>query len=193
MKKLLLMVSFFVTTPFLLCVSLVFLGYHTYQKNYTNLSLSFTPDTKTIAYAALPTNQNRFQFTITQQDARVAMLEHFFSSYGSPLKPYALNIVTAADKYKLDFRLLPAIAMQESNVCKKIPKNSYNCWGFGIYGGRTERFDDYGQAIETVSKILAKHYIGNGLNTPEEIMHKYTPSSNGSWAFGVSQFMDQLQ
>jgi hypothetical protein len=98
-----------------------------------------------------------------------------------------------ADKYSLDFRLIPSIAMQESNLCKKIPAESYNCWGFGIYGSKVTKFSNYPEAIETVTRTLALKYKEKGLVTPEEIMSMYTPSSNGSWAHGVNHFMQQLQ
>ena len=35
-----------------------------------------------------------------------------------------------------DYRLLPAIAMQESTLCRSIPVDSHNCWGWGIYGDK---------------------------------------------------------
>ena len=112
--------------------------------------------------------------------------------YNSPLEQFAPDIVRTADKYGLDYRLLSSIAMQESNLCKKIIKDSYNCWGFGIYGTKVTRFQSYPEAIETVSKTLAKEYKNKGFETPEQIMKKYTPSSNGSWARGVNHFMNQL-
>lgn len=121
------------------------------------------------------------------------MIRQFLAKYNSPLLPYAENIVKAADTYKLDFRLLPAIAMQESNLCLKIPENSYNCWGYGIYGGKITKFTDYPEAINTVSKALSQHYKNQGLKSPEEIMTKWTPSSNGSWANGVNYFMQELR
>ena len=83
--------------------------------------------------------------------------------------------------------------MQESTLCKKAPKNSYNCWGFGIYGKKVTRFDNYHIAIETVTKTLATKYKDQGLETPEQIMSKYTPSSNGSWAKGVLGFMERME
>ena len=126
-------------------------------------------------------------------DARVEMVRQFFEKYKSPLEPFAQNVVDTADKYELDFRLIPAIAMQESNLCRKIIVDSYNCWGFGIYGKKVTRFTDYPEAIETVTKTLAKNYKQNGLETAEEIMTKYTPSSNGSWADSVNYFMNLLQ
>lgn len=119
-------------------------------------------------------------------DGRVANLKNFFRKYNSPLYDYAEKIVTVSDKYGFDYRLLPAIAMQESTLCKYIPENSYNCWGFGIYGDQVLRFSSYDEAIETVAAAIKKDYLDKGLITPEMVMRKYTPSSPGSWARGVN-------
>ena len=146
-----------------------------------------------VSYAALPTSQNVLGDSINPQDARVAVVADFFRKYNSDLLPYAQNVITSADKYNLDYRLIPAIAMQESTLCKKAPKDSYNCWGFGIYGKNLAKFSSYPEAIDTVTKTLATQYKEKGLETPQQIMAKYTPSSNGSWADSVSLFMNQLQ
>ena len=126
-------------------------------------------------------------------DARVANLKRFFRKYNPPLYDDAEFIVTTADKYEFDYRLLPAIAMQESGLCRVIPNNSYNCWGWGIYGTTVTRFDSYQDAIMTVSKGIKTYYIDKGLTTTEQIMAKYTPSSNGSWANGVNTFIRALE
>jgi len=126
-------------------------------------------------------------------DARIVNLKQFFRKYNSDLFDHAEFIVKVSDKYEFDYRLLPAIAMQESNLCKYIPENSYNCWGWGIYGTTITRFDNYEEAIETVAKGLKDHYIDEGLVTASAIMEKYTPSSNGSWAHGVNTFLKLLQ
>lgn len=126
-------------------------------------------------------------------DGRVANLKAFFRKYNSPLYPYAEKIVEVSDKYQFDYRLIPAIAMQESNLCKYIPENSHNCWGWGIYGDQILKFKSYEEAIETVGKGLKEHYIDKGLITASMIMKKYTPSSNGSWAHGVNTFLRALE
>ncbi len=126
-------------------------------------------------------------------DSRVINLKRFFRKYNSPLYDQAGLIVKVSDKYSFDYRLLPAIAMQESSLCKKIPKDSYNCWGWGIYGSKITKFDSYGQAIITVAEGIKTHYIDKGLITPSKIMAKYTPSSNGSWAHGVTTFLKILE
>ncbi|MDQ5900816.1 MAG: hypothetical protein QG600_394 [Patescibacteria group bacterium] len=147
-----------------------------------------------VVYAALPTSQNTFTEEIVPSDARVETLRQFFAQYKSPLEPYAEKFIIEAEKYDMDFRLLPSIAMQETNLCKKAREGSNNCWGFGVYGGRYTYFETYDQAIEVITKTLATKYRdSHGLVTPEEIQKMYTPSSNGSWAFGVRHFMEKLQ
>ena len=148
---------------------------------------------RTVAFAALPTSQDIQSANITQADGRTARIEKFLQEYNSPLAPYAPDIVAAADEYGIDDRLLPSIAMQESGLCKTIPPNSYNCWGFGIYGGKVTHFDNYHDAIYTISAALAKNYKDRGMVTPNQMMSVYTPQSNGSWANGVNYFMNQLQ
>src|SRR3989344_9708335 len=105
-------------------------------------------------YQALPEETREVVAKTSIQDGRVTALQKFFAQYESPLEPYAGLIVELADKYNMDYRLVPAIAMKESTLCHKIPKDSYNCWGYGIYGGKVTRFENYEEAIATVSKGL---------------------------------------
>jgi len=186
MRKALLLSAFFTLTPLILVLSLLLLSL-TFQKN-----ISFENQNAKVAYAALPPSSGVLKAEIVQEDARLAVVREFFQKYKSPLLANATDVITSADKYGLDYRLIPAIAMQESNLCKKTIKDSYNCWGFGIYGKKVTRFDNYKEAIDTVTKTLANQYKAKGLETAEEIMSKYTPSSNGSWANGVNHFMNQL-
>jgi len=127
------------------------------------------------------------------KDKRIAVLKAFLRQHDSPLYDQAEFLVKVSDEYDLDYRLLPAIAMQESTACKAIPVNSYNCWGWGIYGTTVTRFSSYEEGIETVARGLKTNYIDRGLKTPAEIMRKYTPSSSGSWALGVNTFVEVLQ
>lgn len=126
-------------------------------------------------------------------DIRIANLKFFFRKYESVLYDKSEFIVKMADQYKLDYRLIPAIAMQESGLCKHIYEGSHNCWGWGIYGDKVTRFDSYEEAIETISRGLKLYYVDKGLTTPEAIMRKYTPPSTGSWAFGVNFFLKAIE
>jgi hypothetical protein len=188
MRKVFLLTAFTLLTPFVLVLTLSLLIYTCSLKN--NL-LMFSKNPR-VAYAALPPASGSLQMAIVAKDARVMAVKDFLKRYNSDLLPYAQNIIDAADKYNLDYRLVPAIAMQESNLCHKAPKNSHNCWGYAIYGKKVLKFTNYADAINTVTKTLAVQYKQQGLETPEQIMTKYTPGSNGSWAKSVSYFMNQL-
>lgn len=178
-------------TPSLLFLTILYYLYLSY--NQTKSLAAFNNSVHSVAFAALPSLQNAVVDKIEAKDARVETVRQFFARYGSPLESYAQDIVDAANKYNLDFRLVPAIAMQESNLCKKAPTDSYNCWGFGMYGKKMTRFDNYKEAIYAVTKTLSNRYKNYGLETPEEIMTKYTPSNNGRWAYSVNYFMNMLQ
>ena len=191
MNRLLWLFSFAVGAPCTLAAAILL--FFTYRTTPVPQILSYstarlyeanTSTTPTISTQAIPA------------DARAHIISQYLTRYKSPLVPLSQYIVAVSDKYSLDFRLLTAIAQQESNLCKKIPPDTHNGWGFGIYGDKVTRFDSYEEAIETVAKTLKKKYIDQGLISPEEIMAKYTPPSlakGGSWAKGINQFLADMQ
>lgn len=130
---------------------------------------------------------------VVTADARPLLLKKYLTKYNSPLLPYADMIFQLSVNYGYDYRWIVAIAQQESNLCKKIPENSYNCWGYGINQSGTLRFDSYDLAIKSYAEYLKREYFDKGLTTPETIMKKYCPPSNGSWAYGVRQFFDEIE
>lgn len=142
------------------------------------------------------TEQQISEMVAAGQDARPLLVSKFLERHNSPLTPYeyfGIFFVGLADTYGFDFRLLPSIAMQESNLCKKIPEGSHNCLGLGIHERGTWGFDSFEANFEAAAKILKRDYIDKGLTTPEQIMRKYTPSSNGSWASSVNQWMAEMR
>ena len=133
---------------------------------------------------------------VETQDARAQLVGNFLERHNSPLTPYdhyGKVFVDLADKYNIDFRLLPSIAMQESNLCKVIPEGSYNCLGFGVTSKATLTFPSFDANFERAAKDLKRYYLDKGLTTPELIMSKYTPSSDGSWASSVNQWMAEMR
>ena len=131
---------------------------------------------------------------IKTNDGRGVIVDNFLRKNGSPMVGMGSTFVFVADKYGIDWKLLPAIAFQESNLGKKIPKGSYNAWGWAVYSGTLSgvRFDSWEHAIETVAKGIKERYISQGLTTPEAIMTRYTPGSDGSWAYAVRVAMDEM-
>lgn len=191
---------FFLITPITLVLSFFALDLTTTNSRFA----TSTPHTRLKTEAYIPPNIYAPASSLTLQsglvgteiipaDARVEIIRQYLKKYNSPLLGEEKTLVRAADKYGLDFRLLVAIAQQESNLCKVMPKDSYNCWGWGIHSRGTLRFHSYKEAIEAVAKGLREEYIDKGYTTPELIMKKYTPLSKGTWAAGVREFMVEME
>lgn len=196
-KNLILISLFFVVTPITLGLSLFSL--YSLKSNAVaktkvdEANLIISPQSGVRVFASLPVQIPQVSDRIESSDARPEIIRKYLTKYNSPLVPHSNFIVEIADKYSLDFRLLPAIAQQESNLCKIIPPGGYNCWGWGITGSSTLGFDSFEHGIETVAEGLRRLYLDKGYKTVEEIMSKYTPMSNGSWAQGVNQFMGDME
>jgi hypothetical protein len=197
-NSLIITIFFFVATPLIITTSLLSLTL--LNNNPTNKNSSqheqqvLSAETSGMQiFASLPSSFPSISGEVLAADARGEIIKDYLSYYNSPLLPYAYLIVNTADKYGIDFRLTTAIAQQESNLCKNYPEGTYNCWGWGIHSRGTLAFSSFEEAIETVTKGLKEDYLDKGLLTPDAIMTKYTPLSNGSWAFGVDKFLNELQ
>lgn len=197
-KNLIIVFAFFTLTPLVLLTSLFSLFSlskfsDTQKEAPIPVTSTYQTNSGLRVFASLPIDTPSINGYAISADARPEIIRQYLASYNSPLEPLAGKIVEAADKYGLDYRLITAIAQQESNLCKIIPQETYNCWGWGIHSKGTLGFDSFEEGIETVSKGLKEEYVDKGYTTPEEIMAKYTPLSNGSWAFGVNKFMGDME
>jgi len=197
MKKIFLSLIFFIFAPLTLSVSLFGLWQINHTKQLNQLLVSQTGKvlgarTPLELYSALPSAISSISQAITTGDARPVIIRQYLEKNNSPMAPYANALFQASEKYELDYRLITAIAQCESNLCKKSPVGSYNCWGFE--NGDT-RFYSWEHAFERVAKTLKEDYIDEGLVTPDEIMPKYAPPSvekGGPWAKCVNQFLEEL-
>ena len=194
MKRYFYLTTFLIIAPVAFFLTFFFYLYVSFHADPDTKDGLFFHHVRTVSYAALPTVDNSLDQEIISEDAKVEIIRQFLARYNSPLEPHAAFIVETAEKYGMDYRLIPAIAMQESNLCKKSRPEAFNCWGFGIYGDKYLHFESYEHGIETVTKTLSEKYRDrHGLVTPNEIMSMYTPSSNGSWANGVNYFMNEME
>jgi len=198
MHRLLLMIVWFPAVLATLIISLIYLHIHysasAYQAPVQRIAAADSHDATYNKFLdKIPQVLGLSTTSLSAQDARPALVAQFLKKYNSPLIPYAQLLVDKADKYGLDYALIPAMAMQESNLCQKIPDNSHNCWGFGIYGNKVMKFNSYEEAIEAVAKTLKEKYIEDSLTNPDLIMSRWTPSSNGSWSFAVNTFMQDIK
>ncbi|MBU3956993.1 glucosaminidase domain-containing protein [Patescibacteria group bacterium] len=121
-------------------------------------------------------------------DKRVIKLKKFLENYDSPLAEYADEFVETADKYGLDWKLVPAITGVESTFGKQIPAGSYNAYG---WANGAFYFQSWEQSIDLVSQTLKEKYINRGLNTPYKMGPVYAPPSK-TWAWKVTSFMNKL-
>lgn len=124
-----------------------------------------------------------------QPDNRVGELTSFLERYDSPLTPYAPDFIEMADKYQIDWKLLPAITGVESTFGKQIPFHSYNAYG---WNNGNYRFQSWENSIEIVSKALKEKYYNRGLDNPYKIGPVYAPPSS-TWAGKVSRFMNEIE
>lgn len=141
-------------------------------------------------------NQNLTENMISrypQKDIRIITLQKFFSKYHSPLENETEFIVQASDSWGLDYKIIPAISMQESGGCKNIPKDSFNCWGLAIYGKNSLSFDSYTEAVMQVAKTIKQSYFKDGLTNMTLLEDRWNPNSKGEWSHGVNFFISKIK
>ena len=147
------------------------------------------------------TSENTSQIitmNVIPADARTLLLYRFMSKYDSPMAKYVDNIVSEADTYGIDFRLVTAIAMCESNLGKRMPfKRAYNAWGLGVYTGETtgKEFDSWESAIRWVSSYIKSSYYDKGITNLKDIGSIWAPPSvenDFSWTKCVQTYMNMI-
>ncbi len=159
----------------------------------TVILLLFISTQDTFAYEASRTSASlNSAIALKNEDNRIAILREYLEEKNSPLAPYAQDFVENADKYNLDWRLVASIAGLESSFGKHIPYNSYNGWGWGIYGDNVKRFNSWDEGIGTISKGIHEGYLAEGqYSDPYLIGPKYAASP--TWAVRVTYFMNQIE
>ncbi len=123
-------------------------------------------------------------------------IDAYFASHNVPLKGTGMKMVLEAHKNKLDWRLVPALAMREStggkHACKKATFNSFG------WGSCKINFTSNDHAIETVARNLggnnprtSYHYAGKDLRG---ILNAYNPPSIvPKYADQVIAIMDDIE
>lgn len=146
------------------------------------------------AYSEASASSAKLSSTIKVKpvDDRAMILREFLASYNSPMVNEAENFVKYADKYDLDWRLVASIAGLESGFGKHIPYESYNGWGWGVYGDNVIRFNSWEHGIETISKGLRENYLKD---KPESDPYFIGPTyaSSPTWAVRVEFFMNRME
>lgn len=155
-----------------------------------------TNDNKSNLFSAKPLVLGTSTSYIESNDARAASIDSVFEKYRCPIAGYGEEFVKQADKYDIPYWLVASIAFQESSCGKNVPKKdgieTFNLYGWGVWGDNVKDFDSMEHGIETVSKYMSKTFYSQGITDLCEIMKTYTPPSNGSWCKGVAYFRDEI-
>ncbi len=124
-------------------------------------------------------------------DKRTEILTAFLKSYGSPLVDSASTFIEEADRNNLDWKLVVSISGVESWFGQRIPPNSYNGWGWGVYGTNVHHFNSWDEGIIEISHSLRSKYMNRwGAKDVYGIGRFY--AADPKWAIKVSSFMEKL-
>jgi len=125
-------------------------------------------------------------------DNRVQILRAYLLQRNSPLAYNASDFINYADEHSLDWRLVAAIAGVESSYGLAIPYNSYNAWGWGVYGDNVIRFASWKEGIYTISEGLRNKYMNKwGASNVYEIGRMY--ASSAAWPNSVNIHLNEIQ
>ena len=124
---------------------------------------------------------------------RAAAINKYYSDKNMPLYGTGLQFVLVAEKYGLDWRLLPAISIRESSGGREACGNNPFGWG----SCKLHNFKSYDEAIETLGKHLggasastSKYYAGK---TTAEKLYYYNGSVEPAYTGEVLGIMDDIE
>ncbi len=129
------------------------------------------------------------------ESPRVIALKEYLKRHGSPMAEYSELIVSEADKYNQDWRIIVAIAGVESAFGTITPYGSCNAWGWrGGPNGNFSQFKDWPTAIKYITKNFTNGY---GINPdPFAIESTYCPPCGQNpahaWANGVTRYKNEI-
>ncbi len=121
-------------------------------------------------------------------DKKVENIEKYLSRRGAPLSKEARFMVIMANKFNLDYRLVPAISIIESSGGLRNYRK-YNAWGWG--GAKGFTFKSWEHSIYVVSRGMNGYY-SLGLDTPEKMAPRYNPHTPNEWGRKVRMVMNHI-
>lgn len=147
--------------------------------------------TGTIPSIDLSNNQDSTNTIAITRHQRADAIDSFYKSRSMPLAGQGMNFVLVSEKYGLDWRLLPAVAIRESSGGKQACYNNPFGWG-----SCKIKFNTYNDAIEAVGKNLgganantAKYYGGK---SSKEKLYYYNGTVVPTYPDEVLNIMDMI-
>ena len=116
---------------------------------------------------------------------RFARLERFFGRYNCPLPQHVTDYLSAADRYGLDYRLLPALSIRETHC--GLEETGNNRWGY--HPGR-QTFPSIEAGIDYVARQLAENPAYKGKTLPDKL---FTYNPRAAYPGEVRRIMRQIE
>ncbi len=104
---------------------------------------------QSIQYLWIENDEEVMTLSGATEELGIAAINDYFERHNTPLAGYGEIFIRVSQKYRLDWRLLPAIAFKESTGGKFLFR-PYNPFGWG-----RASFSSFEEAIEVVGKNLA--------------------------------------
>ncbi len=117
-------------------------------------------------------------------EARLERLKAFFGKADCPAKDYSGEFIVAAERYNLDWRLLPSISYVESTGGKAAKNHNL----FGWNSGRTG-FESAVAGIHEVGRHLSRSRLYRKKNL-DQLLATYNPA--GDYALKVKDIMRRI-
>ena len=124
---------------------------------------------------------------------KAEIIDAYYKERSMPLEGTGMTFVLVAEKYGLDWRLLPAIGVRESSGGKAAC--SYNAFGWGSC--KLHNFHSYEEAIEAVGKNIgganpktARYYAGK---STKEKLYYYNGTVEPTYPDEVIAIMKKIE
>lgn len=122
-------------------------------------------------------------------------LDRYLQSKASPISGSGTALLAAGVRYRIDPRLIVAIAGAESYFGVQLCA-PFNAWGWGCPNGPV-RFTSFDDAVARIAKGLRENYLDDGLTSVGEIHLRYAPPNaandptglNFAWPDNVARFL----
>ena len=118
-------------------------------------------------------------------DPRKQRLEAFFRMYHCPEPTYVQAYLNAADRYGIDYRLLPAISVRETTC--GVAEHDNNRWGWD--NGR-QSFVSIETGIDFISRQLSSGQWYAGKSIPQKL---FTYNPRHAYPGEVQRIMQQIE
>lgn len=127
-----------------------------------------------------------------------ALLDSYLAGKGSPMAGQGAAFMASGTRWRVDPRLLVAIAGAESNF-GTITCGPHNAWGWACPNDPAD-FATWADGIDTVTKGLRRYYLDEGRTSVSLIQQKYCPVGaandptglNSHWTGNVTKFLVEL-